>query len=215
MWYIVQPGDCLNMIALRFGVCIRHLLQLNPMAYYTLYVGQRLFIPLPHSRTLVSYTVVTGDTLDSIAQNFNTTKQLIKQLNYLSSDYIVPGQKLKIDTGSRIPSPGSIPIKNYVVKVDDTLDSIAQKFNVTKHSIMLLNKLSRDFIVPDQVLKIETCSDIPYSNYRPLATYKVQVGDTLETIARKFNTTKEALIKLNGLISEVLKAGDTLTVEVK
>lgn len=306
MWYIVQPWDSLYMIALRFGVSISQLFQFNPMAYYTLYVGQRLFIPVFYSRALVNYTVTTGDTLDSIAQNFNTTKQSIMQLNNLSSEVMVPGQKLNIDTGSRTSLPDSRPIKsciyvveagdtlnsiaqkfnttkqslmilnnlssdfivpglelqietrsdtytkfratttytaatgdtldsiaqklnidtgsrtsllssrpinNYIVEVGDTLDSIAQKFNVTKQSIMLLNNLSSDFIVPDQVLKIETRSDRPYTKFRPTATYTVQIGDTLESIARKFNTTKEALMKLNGLVSDILKAGNTLNID--
>ena len=279
MLYIIQPGDYLRAISMRFGVSIKHLLQLNPMAYYPLCVGQRLFIPLPHSRALVTYTVTTGDTLDSIAKNFNTTKESIKQLNNLSSEVLVPGQKLKINTGSRISSPNSRALvtytvttgdtldsiaqnfnttkesikqlnnlssevvvpgqklrintgsrisssgsslrKNYIVEVGDTLDSIAQKFKVTKGSLMSLNNLSSDFIFPGQELKIDSRSakiDSPsektYGSYRPLATYTIQVGDTLDTIARKFNTTKKALMELNGLVSEALKAGDTLNVEV-
>ena len=99
MFYIVQPGDYLKLIAWRFGVSIKYLLQFNPMAYYyPLYVGQRLFIPSPDLRTIVTYTVITGDTLDSIAKKFNTTKQLIIQQNNLSSEVLVPGQILKIPT---------------------------------------------------------------------------------------------------------------------
>ncbi|MBC2579701.1 LysM peptidoglycan-binding domain-containing protein [Clostridium sp. DJ247] len=211
MWYVVQPGDCLYMISLRFGVCIRELLKLNSMRSDTLYVGQKLFIPLSYSRALVTYTVKSGDTLDSIAQNFNTTKQAIMQLNNMSNDIIVPGQKMKIEPGSR----HSRAITTYVVKTGDTLDSIAQKFNITKQAIMQLNNLYSDLIVPGQELRIETRSDIPYTKFRPAATYTVEVGDTLDSIAEKFNTTKQAIMQLNNLASENIKAGQTLTIEVR
>jgi LysM repeat protein len=215
MLYIVQPEDCLELNPWRFDVSMPHLFQYNSTTYYyPLYVGQIRAFPLPHSRTFATYTVTTGDTLDSIAQMFNTTKQSIMQLNNLSSEVLVAGQKLKIDTGSGIPSSSSREIKNYVVQVGDTLDSIAQKFTVTKQSIMSLNNLNSDFIIPDQVLKVPTRSDKTYNNYRPLTTYTIQVGDTLETIANQFHTTKKALMELNGLVSEVLRAGDILKVDV-
>ncbi|MBD7912776.1 MULTISPECIES: LysM peptidoglycan-binding domain-containing protein [Clostridium] len=99
MFYIVQPGDYLNLIAWRFGVSIEQILQFNPVAYYyPLYVGQRLFIQSPNFRAIVTYTVTGGDTLDSIARKFNTTKQSIMQLNNLSSEVVSSGQSLKIPT---------------------------------------------------------------------------------------------------------------------
>lgn len=99
MFYIVEPGDYLTLIAWKLDVSIEHLLQFNPIAYdYPLYVGQRLFIPSPHLRAIVTYKVMPGDTLDSIAIKFNTTKQLIMQQNYLSSETVLPGTELQIPT---------------------------------------------------------------------------------------------------------------------
>ncbi|MBN2097570.1 MAG: L,D-transpeptidase family protein [Candidatus Omnitrophica bacterium] len=44
----------------------------------------------------ISYKVAPGDTLGKIAANFNTTVELIKRSNKLSSNLIRPGQRLKI-----------------------------------------------------------------------------------------------------------------------
>jgi len=44
------------------------------------------------------YTVRSGDTLIAIARKFNTTVALIKKMNGLERDMLMPGQKLKIDT---------------------------------------------------------------------------------------------------------------------
>ena len=44
------------------------------------------------------------------------------------------------------------------------------------------------------------------------ASYKVKSGDTLSTIAKKYNTTYTSIMKLNGLSSTKLKVGQTLQV---
>ncbi len=43
-----------------------------------------------------SYAIKPGDTLGKIARNFNTTVELLKRSNGLSSDIIIPGKTLKI-----------------------------------------------------------------------------------------------------------------------
>lgn len=97
MWYSVQPGDTLYGISHRFAVPLQVLVQTNSIYNGILYIGQRLYIPLaarnitPSTREVKQYTVVAGDTLESIAQQFNTTKQAIMQLNNLKDDLIVPG----------------------------------------------------------------------------------------------------------------------------
>jgi len=45
------------------------------------------------------YEVKPSDNLEKIAKQFNTTVDLIKKINNLSSDRILPGRKLKIYTG--------------------------------------------------------------------------------------------------------------------
>ncbi|KPV57247.1 hypothetical protein QJ48_23235 [Paenibacillus sp. A3] len=177
MWYIVQPGDCLSRISQHFGVPIQTLIWTNSIYNGTLYIGQRLFIPSP-SRANLTYYVKVGDTLDSIARQFNTTKQAIMQLNKLDSDFIVPGQKLQIETRFDLTDQTTAP---YNSQADEAAAS------------------------PEQDLP----SDTPM---RPAQTYKVDIGDTLDSIAQKFGTTKKAIMELNKLASEDIKAGQILTI---
>lgn len=51
-------------------------------------------------------------------------------------------------------------------------------------------------------------------NYTYLINYTIQIGDTLEDIADKFHTTKEAIMQYNGLGSEALEAGDILLIRI-
>lgn len=45
------------------------------------------------------YEIRIGDTLDKIARQFNTTVDLLKKANALTSDFIQPGRSLKVYTG--------------------------------------------------------------------------------------------------------------------
>ncbi|AFC28569.1 hypothetical protein PM3016_1651 [Paenibacillus mucilaginosus 3016] len=214
MWYVVQPGDSLQRIAQKTGASLESIIRSNAWPDGKLYIGHRLYIP-EETRELVNYTVKPGETLEVIAQKFHTTKQAIMQKNHLDSDFVVAGQTLQIDAPAGVAASYIRPLVTYTVVDGDTLDSIAQKFNIGKQVIMHLNHLTSETVTPGQQLQIDTRIKIPYSNTRPLTTYKVEVGDTLDTIAQKFNISKAEIIQLNGLGSETLKAGQTLTLNIE
>lgn len=73
---------------------------LNNLNTNTLSIGQILKIPttknLEVPTTTVTYTVKPGDTLYSIARQYNTTTNNIKQLNNLTTNLLLVGQTLLI-----------------------------------------------------------------------------------------------------------------------
>jgi LysM repeat protein len=87
--YVVQPGDTLIGIALRYGVTIWELMHVNSVfGSYMIYPGQGLVIPgaggaVPESlpETSDTYVVRGGDTLTQIARRFNTTAFALAQSN--------------------------------------------------------------------------------------------------------------------------------------
>ena len=94
------------------------------------------------------YTVKKGDTLYSIANRFNTTVQVLKSLNNLTSDTLTIGQTLKIPTGEENTQT------TYNVKSGDTLYSIANRFNTTVQALKTLNNLTSNTLTIGQILKI-------------------------------------------------------------
>lgn len=80
----------------------------------------------------------------------------------------------------------------YIVRPGDTLADIAQRYDVTVEDIVRDNRIANpDQIYVGQRLRIIS-PPIP-------DTYTVQPGDSLYTIARRFNTTVPRLVRLNRL----------------
>lgn len=99
--YTVVAGDTLWGIARRFlgnGSLYPEIADLNGLSSDKIYPGQVLKIP-KNSDGTINYTVVSGDTLWSIARRFlgsGTLYPQIMKLNGLTSDVVYPGQILKI-----------------------------------------------------------------------------------------------------------------------
>ena len=98
----------------------------------------------------------------------------------------------------------------YIVKSGDSLYSIARKYNMTVDEIKRLNNLSSNVLSIGQVLKIPSSSES--SNTGTTNTYVVKSGDSLYSIARKYNTTVDEIKKLNNLSSNLLSIGQVLKI---
>ena len=70
--------------------------KLNNLSSNLLNIGQILKIPTTSTNDYINYTVVSGDSLYSIAKKYNTTVNEIKILNNLDSNLLSIGQVLKI-----------------------------------------------------------------------------------------------------------------------
>ncbi len=113
-WHSVRSGDTLGALARRYRTTAQAIMRLNGIKNpKTLRIGQKLKIPgkgdpsesEPGTRTAavsskaptgVAYTVKQGDTLFTLARQFNTTVDRIKAANGLNSDSLSVGQKLVI-----------------------------------------------------------------------------------------------------------------------
>lgn len=95
MWYTVQSGDSLYLIAQRFGVTVEDLSVANQLNGGAINIGQRLFIPVQVSK-VITYTVQPGDTLYNIARRYNTLVESIRILNRIQGSTIYAGRQLVI-----------------------------------------------------------------------------------------------------------------------
>ena len=82
---------------------------------------------------------------------------------------------------------------SYIVKENDTLDSIARNFGVSTIDIINSNNLSSYYLIPGTTLIIPSPNDSVFIDYT------VNKGDSLYSIANKYNTDPVILAEINGL----------------
>ena len=182
---IVKEGDTLWGIANEVGTTVEALKQANNLKSDLIKPEDVLTYDLEAEVTYEedaegSYTVRSGDTLWSIAEQFGVSLDELYALNNLSSDLIHPG--LVLNVGGEVASAPAVneveveevekvevPAENaeveveevptasgaYVVEAGDTLYSIARATGVSIDELKALNGLSSDLITVGQVLVLE------------------------------------------------------------
>lgn len=171
----------------------------------------------------VPYVVQSGDTLYKIASSNGVTVGQISKLNNLIGTTIHVGNTLLL------------PFVSYTVAPGDTLSSIARKNYSSIDSIKTRNNLKTDIILVGQRLIIPVINPpivpvnppipapAPVPSPAPITEtaqpapaipdydiYTVAAGDSLYSIAKRFNTTVTAIKTENHLASDILSIGQTL-----
>ena len=219
MTYTVKAGDTLYGISNQYGVSVNELINLNDIQGANIRVGQVLKIPSEtgtNPDSTFTYTVKKGDTLYSIARRYDTTADNIKKLNNLKTNNLSIGQKINIPetytTNITLPN-----YTNYIVKKGDSLYSIAKNNGITVDTIIKDNNLSSNTLKIGQVLKIRTINEVEDecygTDYNPPSNdiiYTVKKGDSLYSIAKKYNTGVDNIKKKNNLTSNLLSIGQKL-----
>ena len=103
------------------------------------------------------------------------------------------------------PDTGTI---QYVVRAGDSLWLIARKYGTTVDAIKDMNGLKSDMLSIGQILKIPSAGRPSYIEYT------VQSGDTLWLLARRYNTTVDAIKRMSGITSDRLSIGQILRIPV-
>ena len=202
--YIVQKGDTLYSVAMANNTTVDELKKANNLTSNILSTGQLLKIPsalLPES----TYIVKKGDSLYSIANKYNTTVDELKRINNLTSNILSIGQVLKLPSDKVSDVEKEENTISYTVQKGDSLYSIARKYSTTIDKIKDLNNLTTNLLSIGQVLLIPTDTNLE-------TTYTVQKGDSLYSIAKKYDTTVDRLKQLNNLSSNLLSIGQMLIV---
>ena len=102
--------------------------------------------------------------------------------------------------------------EEYVVKKGDTLSGIALKFDSTVSKIVEINNIKNpNLIIVGDILKIPLLI-----TKEETITYVVKKGDTLSSIAKKYNTTWQSLYEKNkniiGNNPNLIKVGEELII---
>ena len=99
--------------------------------------------------------------------------------------------------------------QTYVVKAGDTLYGISNQFGVSVTELADLNNVNAANLQIGQVLTIPSASG---TNPNNMFMYTIQNGDTLYSIAKKYNTTVQEIIDLNYLKNNNLSIGQIIRI---
>jgi membrane-bound lytic murein transglycosylase D len=172
--YTVRSGDSLGGIAQKYATTTNELKQVNNINGSFIKIGQALLIPggsesqqnyllysqakrfdVKNSKRKITHTVIEGDTLWDISRLYNVTSKEIVSWNQISSTKTLRlGEGLTIWKVSKVKSQQTRRVI-YKVRSGDSLDGIAQKFNVKTNDLVRWNKLQKKkYIQPGQTLLV-------------------------------------------------------------
>ena len=160
-----------------------------------------------------------GDSLYSISKKYSTTVDEIKRYNNLKSDLLNIGDRIIIPCNVvNDYKPGDNNYVSYTVEKGDSLYSIANKFGTTVEKIKTDNDLESNNLSVGQILIVddkknvssvkECFGDGDYSINS--LEYVVKKGDSLYSIAKKYNISVESLKQSNNLKTDTLSMGQIL-----
>ena len=201
--YVVKPGDTLYGISKQVGVSVNEIKRANNiMNSNNIKIGTILNIPSTNEKNI--YIVKAGDTLYKIASINKISVEDLKKENNLQSNDLYIGMKLSI------PQKVNNTNKEYIfyeVKLGDNLYTIGKENNISVEELKEINNLKSNILTIGMKIKIPINKAIVGNNY-----YIVSEGDTLYSIAKKFNITVPTILKLNDLSSTIITVGQKLKV---
>ena len=166
----------------------------------------------------ITHQIQSGETIIAISESYGVSVDDIKRWNNLSSSKIVAGKTLIIySNGNGHKNPVTTVTEKtsksstHKVTKGETLGVIAEKYHVSIASIQKLNKINGNKIIVGQELKIPESSSVSSQKTKD-GLHIVENGETLYSIAIKYNTSVQKIKKLNNLSNSKIIVGQKLKV---
>jgi LysM repeat protein/ABC-type branched-subunit amino acid transport system substrate-binding protein len=178
------------------------------------------------SKKYYVYVVEEGVTLESLAVDFKSTKEAILSAN--------PGVDKNFTVGRKLVIPVSLKDILHEVKESETLYSLCKRYAVSVDAFKSDSTVVNGAIKIGQVLKFPNAAEpVYYSSITKnnltsippventqnendsIIEYKVNQGETLYSISKRYMVSSEKLQKLNNITPVQLKTGMILKIPLK
>jgi membrane-bound lytic murein transglycosylase D len=188
---------------------------------------------------LTHYTVRKGDSVVSVAHHFETTVNVIRDLNGLPQGALTVGSDLRIPSSTSVTLPAKVMlaaarvdgkvrenrrerrVRIQTVRAGETLWTIARRHGVNVNTLASMNGMRPgDSLRAGQKIRFSSSNTAPHASASSSSAgrrvvYIVRAGDTIRQIAKLFQVSVSQILGWNGMHSEtqILK-GQKLTIRV-
>lgn len=130
------------------------------------------------------YTIMSGDTWNSISDKYGTTVGILKQINGIIADNeVIAGRQIVV------PILKQQPYQYYTVKKGDNMYDIAKYYDIDYNLLLQLNGLDDgDYIYPNQTIMLPK---------KGIDIYLTMENDTLDYVLNKKRVTIDELMSEN------------------
>ena len=195
-YHRVEYGESLASIARKYHTSTALIAEANNLSDDEVRSGSKLIIPIApgkagetaaYSKKATHYKVRKGDTVGSIADDFEVPVDKLRKWNHLRGNTVAVGRTLVIyrpvagSAGSEVASSGSDPVPSTPGKKGTSTRSVKSSSKST-------------------------------SSQQAATFHMVKPGETLSGIAQSYNTTVSNLKKNNANLSANLRPGEVLVI---
>jgi len=191
---------------------------------------------LNNTSRITKYKVKRGDSIGEIAEKFGVSTAQLRNWNKLTSNKIIIGSILSVHGKDNAKSIGDNTSRkesnmvSYTIKQGDTIGEIAEMFKVSIANLKQWNNLSSNKLIAGK--SISVYSDIDASKVKKSKTtsvdknnsketsskssssiHKIKEGESLWTIAKKYQVSVSNLMEWNKLKDERVKIGQSIKIQ--
>lgn len=264
VFHIVKQGESLYSISRKYGINVAEIKRLNKMSEdkESINVGQQLVIAQKDDyntissddspkenrksntkqskKVVVNHKVKKGETLASIADDFDVSIASIKSMNKLGKAKVKSGQVLKIETirnsessnddlatkskKERLENAKSGKLAVHKVKKGENVSTIAARYGITEKELKDLNpkEIKGNSVFAGTRLKVYKTDDDNKGSSKSVSSkvnklpnyHTIQKGETLAMVAKKFGVSIETIKSKNKSVNETrLQIGQKIRVQ--
>jgi membrane-bound lytic murein transglycosylase D len=203
-FHAVQSGDTLASLARTYHTTAKSISEVNHLDGTALEANAQLIIPVApgkhpqsdtatYARRITRYKVRKGDTVESVAENFGVSAQMLRRWNGIHGDSL---------RGRRILAL-HLPISPSA----HDAEVVSSRSGKSKHSTTQTASSKPPATKSSQVERLKNNEDVA------VVHHKVKSGETLYSIASAYRTTVAALKRDNRNIA-TLRPGMILTIQI-
>jgi membrane-bound lytic murein transglycosylase D len=200
-YHKVQPGDTLASLSRSYHMPVKTIAAANHLEGTELEGGAKLIIPVPagkhpfdnatYARRITRYRVRKGDTVETVAENFGVSAQMVRRWNGLHGGDSLRGRRV---LALHLPVTPDSEVASAKSKPASRARKPAQTATGKAGAAKTLKSEGED------------------GSQASVLTHKVKSGETLYSIANTYKTTVAALKRNNGNVA-TLKPGMILVVQ--